>query len=139
MVTAALGIATAVGGAILVLGGIKAAFVALTGAATVAAGAAVTLKIALLAIPWVAAAAGIAALAVGVAQYVGEQKEMNELMNVNITETQDFSDVQGRLKSKIEETKNEIEKANKKLEDQVGKGKRGAAQAEVYRKENCRA
>ena len=39
------------------------------------------------------------------------------------------------LETEIERLKGEIRRvANSKIEEQVGKGKRGAAQAEVYRK-----
>ena len=134
LAVAGLGVvAGSLAGLVATLGLIKAAFVAAGGAVTVFGGGLVAIKVALLAIPWVAAAAGLALLVAETVKYVNRQKEMNMLLNASTTMSNDLSGAQTKLKSKIEETKNEIEKANQKLENQIGKGKRGAAQADVYR------
>ena len=67
-------------------------------------------------------------------KYINKKKELNKLMNASETMTDNLAGAQSKLKTEIERVKGEIENANNKMEDQIGKGRRGAAQAEVYRK-----
>ena len=104
------------------------------GALSLTTKALLVLKGAMLALPWVAVAAGLGLLVVETVKYINKKKELNQLMNASITMSDNLEGAQSKLKTEIERTRNEIENYNNKVEQQIGKGKRGAAQAEAYRK-----
>ena len=81
------------GGGLLALG---AGGSAAAGALSLTTKALLVLKGAMLAIPWVAAAAGLALLGVEVVKYVNKQKEMNKLMNASETMSNNLSNAQSQ-------------------------------------------
>ena len=107
-----LGIPAALG---KIAGGLK----AITGAATLA-------KAALIALPWVALAAGVTAAGVAIFNYYQEQKELDDLLNASTRLTDDLTGTQDKLKTKIDEVSGSLKKEQERLEEMEGKGRANA-------------
>ena len=105
--------AKALGAGLLALGGGAGAAAS---ALSLTTKALLVLKGALIALPWVAAAAGLTALTVATVKYYQEKAQLNKLLDASNTMTTELSGAQSQLKSKINETSAALVNASNKLE-----------------------
>ena len=97
-------------------------------AATIGAGA---LKVALLALPWVAVAAGVTALTVAIVKYYQRKQELNKLLNASTTMTNNLTEAQSKLKAAIDGTADELARAEIKLKAMKNAGSKNARAIQV--------
>jgi len=132
-------VAGSIAGIVATLGLIKAAFVAAGGAATVFAGGLGVIKAGLIGIkiaaagvlavaPWLALAAGVAAVGYAVYENVKAQQQYNRLVNEGEGSQQEF-------RTAIESVKNELVEAKNKLQGTGGEIKATGRQAVQLQKE----
>jgi len=137
-------LAAAAGGAALAMGGLAIASIKLTGAAGLSALGALVLKTATafgaltgalkassaaaLLNPWVALAAGVAALTVAIVKGVQSQRELNDLIENGAGSTEE-------IKDKISELEDQYKKATDKLNGLNGESKATGRSAASLRKE----
>ena len=110
-----------------ILGGIALGLKAITGAATLAGAA-------LIALPWVAVAAGVTALGVATYNYYQEQKELDDLLNASTRMTDDLVGTRDKLKNKIDEVTESLKDETKRLEEMEGKGRANARAINAQKK-----